>query len=105
MSFTRFGLAIAVLATLSALGCQCNGKPLVPVDPCAGVDAVQDDHLGACSATSECGDHFVCESAKDKKDLQCCVYADRKCNTEADCCAGQTCPADRKKCFDKVLSC
>src|SRR4051794_35792361 len=104
MSFTRIGLAVAVFATLSALGgCDCKPK-IKTVDPCSGVEDVQPDHFETCSDTSECADHFTCGNVKDKS-FQCCVFADRKCNTEADCCPGQTCPSDRKKCFDKVLAC
>ncbi|MFL5319289.1 MAG: hypothetical protein ACJ790_06495, partial [Myxococcaceae bacterium] len=104
MSFTRFGLAIAVFATLSALGCHCN-EHIVTVDPCKGVEDVQPDNFSSCVDNNACADHYTCSTAKDKGSLQCCVFADRKCNTEADCCPGQTCPTDRKKCFDKVLSC
>lgn len=104
MSLQRIGLGVALFAALSMIGCQCNQK-ISTVDPCGGVDGVQPDNLNACTASTDCASHYSCNAVKDKEGLQCCVYADRKCNTEADCCPGQTCPADRKKCFDKYLAC
>ncbi|MFZ5467953.1 MAG: hypothetical protein ACOZIN_00835 [Myxococcota bacterium] len=104
MSDQRFGIFVA-LAFLSACGgCNCD-PPLQSTEPCASVPNVQPDMVQACGSTTECGDHYPCTEVKDSDGLMCCVFADRKCVTEADCCPGQTCPADRKKCFDKYLSC
>lgn len=85
--------------------CKCGDKGLQPVDACKGVSNVQADKDSSCSADTECADHYTCASVKDRNGLQCCVLGDRKCNTEADCCPGQTCPESRKKCFDKYLNC
>jgi hypothetical protein len=78
---------------------------VVAKDPCLGVPGSQADRTNACASSAECGDHFACKDVKDKEGLQCCVFLDRPCTTEADCCPGQTCPADRKKCFDKFIGC
>ncbi len=94
-----------VLALVAVVGCQCSEPPVKPVGPCEGIEGAQPDHPNACASSDECGDHFSCASVKDRDGLQCCMFADRKCNTEADCCPGQTCPAERKECFDKFLEC
>ncbi len=91
---------------LTAAGCNCKGGGIKPIDDtCKGVSGQQIGRDATCVANADCGDHFACAAPKDKPAVLCCVFADRKCATEADCCPGQTCPADRKKCFDKFLSC
>lgn len=96
----------AVLPLLGVMsGCSCESPPVRPVDVCVGVSGAQADRKDACEADDECGEHFGCRDVKDKAGVRCCVFLDRACTTEADCCPGQTCPADRKKCFDKFLSC
>ncbi len=95
------GVAILVFAG----ACKCSEPPLNKTDQCKGVSGVQADKLSTCADNAECADHFACAALKDQPGLQCCVFQDRKCTTEADCCPGQTCPADRKKCFDKYLAC
>lgn len=99
-SVFTFGLLTLLL---SVAGCKCESR-IQTVNPCEGVKGVQPDNLAACSSSTECGDRYACSAVKGT-DLQCCTFADRKCNTEADCCPGQTCPQDRKKCFDKYLAC
>ncbi|MHB8879265.1 MAG: hypothetical protein ACYC8T_36675 [Myxococcaceae bacterium] len=102
MIHRRFALlALFVIAQ----GCKCNPEPLVDKDPCGDVDGHQEDRLMACTDNTECADHYGCNAVKDRENLKCCTVSDRKCVTEADCCPGQTCPSDRKKCFDKFLSC
>lgn len=96
-------LAFAVLP-LVVVGCDCTKPPVVPVNQCVSVPGAQADRPNACIDNSECGEHFGCKTVKDT-DVQCCVFLDRACTTEADCCPGQTCPADRKKCFDKFIGC
>ncbi len=93
-----------LMFALIAPGCSCKSKPLTKVDECKGVTGVQADHLGACNSNADCSDHYACTAPKGSA-VTCCLFGDRKCNTEADCCPGQTCPADRKKCFDKYLEC
>ena len=96
---------LALLALAAFSGCHCNDPPLVDVNKCKDVPNVQPEHFNACVTSEECADHYGCVAPREKPEATCCVLADRKCNTEADCCPGQTCPADRKKCFDKYLSC
>jgi hypothetical protein len=99
-------LRLFILAALTSLaGCNCRDPRLVSRDACASVTGNQPNHPSACADNSDCADHFTCSGVKERQGLSCCLVADRKCNTEADCCPGQTCPADRKKCFDKFLAC
>lgn len=100
----------ALSLTLAALGflssCNgCEGPPPKKIDQCLGVPGQQVDMNEPCTTDAQCGDHFACRAVKDRGDLQCCVFNDRACTTEADCCPGQTCPADRKKCFDRAIAC
>jgi len=105
MPFSRAVLFAAAAAALAVSSCQCSAPPVKVVDPCKEVEKAQPDRTEACTDSSECGSHYACQAVKGRENLQCCLLADRKCNTEADCCPGQTCPADRKKCFDKYLDC
>ncbi len=97
-------LAFGALVALTVQGCSCKGTKINPVDQCKGVMGVEDGHDNACAGNGDCGDHYSCTSPKGSTNT-CCLFADRACTTEADCCPGQTCPSDRKKCFDKVLNC
>ena len=98
-------LAFAVVAVFAA-GCNGCGNPIVvPKDQCKGVPGGQADFTNACTDNTDCAEHFGCKPQKDNESLLCCVFNDRACTTEADCCPGQTCPADRKKCFDKFIGC
>ena len=99
---TRLSFAAFALLVLEA--CTCGSPKVNPIDQCRGVPMGQAGRDQACADTTECADHSNCPNVKDLG-VQCCVLADRRCTTEADCCPGQTCPADRKKCFDKFLSC
>ncbi len=105
MSTRLLGRLALVLALLPLVQCTCRENPINKVDPCKDVTGVQANHFSACAESTECEDHHVCAAIKDHEGLSCCVKSDRKCNTEADCCPGQTCPADRKRCFDKFISC
>ncbi len=96
-------LAVATFAVVVS-GCDC-GQKIVPKDQCLGVAGQQADRNDPCESNSECSDHFACKPVKDREGLTCCVFNDRACTTEADCCPGQTCPAERKKCFDRYVSC
>ena len=104
---SRFGLQAAlILFMVVGASCTCGKPPLKTTDACLGVEGAQADRGDACGETSECGNHFSCRSPdKGRPELKCCLFVDRVCSTEADCCPGQTCPADRKKCFDKYVSC
>lgn len=100
-------LAFAVLAVFTA-GCDgCKTPPVVKVNECVSVPGAQADRPNRCdpAVAGECGEHFGCKEVRDQEGLNCCVFLDRPCTTEADCCPGQTCPADRKKCFDKFIGC
>ncbi len=101
----RSGAFAALWVLAFVAGCKCDTTQVKPTDVCLGVTGAQADRNGTCSANDECADHFGCRDVKDKEGVKCCVFIDRACTTEADCCPGQTCPADRKKCFDKFLSC
>lgn len=105
MTMTARALALPVLLLLVFNGCDCNSTPPQSLDVCASIDGNQPDHPGSCTESAACGDHYACRDVKDRDGLKCCLLADRTCNTEADCCPGQTCPAGRKKCFDKYLAC
>ena len=98
-------LSLALCALVFAASCNCKGPIVVPGKDkdCLGVAGVQVGHDSSCDpAASDCADHFTCGAVGA---THCCVFADRKCLTEADCCPGQTCPTDRKKCFDKFRMC
>lgn len=101
----RVARFLPFLTLLSVLACDCGKTPLVPSQICEGAVGLEPGKTTACTSDTQCGDHYACKATKDKADVQCCVFDDRRCNTEADCCPGQTCHPDRKKCFDKVLSC
>lgn len=108
MSRLPHGLVAAVFAALVGCqpGCSC-GSPATEV--CEGVVGVQAGHLAACTQDAECADHFACQQVDDgtpsRAPRSCCVFVDRVCATEADCCPGQTCPAARLRCLDKVDAC
>ncbi|MFT3841262.1 MAG: hypothetical protein QM723_30000 [Myxococcaceae bacterium] len=93
-----------MLLVFAVSACDCKGPKVVPVGQCKGVANLEDGKENACTANTDCGDHFSCTTPKGGS-VACCIFSDRACNTEADCCPGQTCPSDRKKCFDKVVNC
>jgi hypothetical protein len=97
-------LLLALGAFVVVSGCDCGNK-IVQKDQCLGVAGQQADRNDPCTSNDECSDHFACRPVKDREGLTCCVFQDRACTTEADCCPGQTCPAERKKCFDRFVSC
>ncbi len=101
---SRFGALALLSLSLSFASCRCNDK-VQQVDVCRGVEGAHPDHPNACGTNADCPDHYACVAPKDGKGHGCCLFVDRKCTTEADCCPGQTCPAERKKCFDKYLQC
>lgn len=105
MTKTLRALALPALMLLVFTRCDCSDTPIVSQDACASIQGNQPDHPDSCSDNSVCGDHYACRDVKDREGLKCCLVTDRACNTEADCCPGQTCPAGRKKCFDKYLAC
>jgi len=97
----RLPLVLAVCAV--AVACdKCGNNVLKPPPACMGFNGVQADFLEACENSSQCGDHFNCQRPNRDATVTCCMFGDRKCTTEADCCPGQTCTA-QKECFDKVL--
>jgi len=107
MRQSHFGLHAAVtLLMVFGISCTCGKPPLKTADACLGVEGAQADRTDACGDTAECGNHFNCRSPdKSRPELKCCLFADRTCSTEADCCPGQTCPSNTKECFDKIVSC
>jgi hypothetical protein len=105
MSTPRLALWLCLLLLGLAGACRCNEPPPTPVDRCKEIPNVEPGRNDPCDAESGCGDHYACKEVKDRGGLMCCQLDDRRCNTEADCCPGQTCPAERKKCFDRFLEC
>lgn len=91
-----------LLALIALTDCTCRGAP---GRECEAVANVQSDQQGACTASSQCNEHYACSAAPDDASLMCCLLVDRACQTEADCCPGQRCPSDRNKCFDRYLAC
>ncbi len=97
----RLSLVLAVC--LGAVACdKCGNNVLKNPPPCEGIQGVQADFTEACEESSVCGDHFNCQKPTRDSAIRCCMFGDRKCSTEADCCPGQTC-TERNVCFDKVL--
>jgi hypothetical protein len=92
------------LLCLTVAGCKCK-PPVLTSHECMGIDGVQADMIDACTVPSDCGDHFSCTKPAKDSTFQCCMYSDRKCQTEADCCEGQTCVTGRNICFDKYFDC
>ncbi len=106
MFHARFFTLVALAMSLALTACKgCGDPPVVLKDQCVGVAGAQADRNDACTENAECGDHHACRDVKDKAGVKCCVFVDRACNTEADCCPGQSCPSERKKCFDRFTEC
>ncbi len=106
MSLSFRGSWVALSLVVFAFSCDgCSKTPVVKTNQCLGVSGGDPSHPNACTVEEGCSEHYSCKAQKDSPDLLCCVFADRACTTEADCCAGQACPGDRKKCFDKYVSC
>ncbi len=104
----RVPSASALFAALALLGVACSDCQKVKVDGknrCVGQTGSETGKPDACRDNAECGDHYACREVKDQEGLTCCLFVDRKCTTEADCCPGQTCPEGRKLCADKVRTC
>ena len=99
-------LLLFALALLGGCPSSCGcATPPVTTEECRGITGVQPDLTSSCTPDSGCGDHFACEAVRDRAGLTCCLFADRACTTEADCCPGETCPANRQRCLDKATSC
>lgn len=96
-------VTFALLLT-TVVGCQCRDPGIKPLPACMGQSGVQADFLDRCEMSSQCADHFNCARVSRDSDLTCCVFGDRRCETEADCCPGQTCNA-QKRCFDRRTEC
>ena len=84
----------------------CSGNPPPPPDPvsCSEVAGLQ-AYSVACVDSSGCPDHFECTTVNRNTNLKCCVFVERRCATEADCCPGQACLGDRRTCFDRFVAC
>jgi hypothetical protein len=98
MRLHRAGRLLAFLFLLPLMRCSCGS-------PCSDLADNQPDHPGICGSSSECGDHYACNPNPDDPSNMCCQFIARACSTEADCCPGQTCSPDKKKCFDQILEC
>jgi len=102
MATSRLARVLWLLALAPVFGCHCNSQLLVS-QACANQAHVQPTHLAACVDGGDCGDHYTCTNAT--ATLKCCTFADRGCSTDADCCPGQQCNPNARKCFDKFLDC
>lgn len=96
-------LVLAAPFVLSGAACQCRGDQTVPLGPCEAVKGNQPDHPESCSSSAECGDHYACGSTGEGGPSCCLLQTSRDCNSEADCCPGQTCRD--KRCRDIDLAC
>ncbi len=102
-------LTLSVLSlSLFVAGCKdCGGKiidvPKTCNDNGLNIAGLQANGPDTCNADNPCGDHYTCRNIRDEN-IACCVFADRTCETEADCCPGQTCSADQS-CFDRSDDC
>lgn len=106
--FQRWILAsAAVLAIVSSSCSSCSGPPVVVKDQCVDVPGARGDMRDVCTEATDCGDHYACKDVKDKQGVKCCVYADRLCTGDADCCAGQFCQTMRNppRCADRFNEC
>lgn len=100
-----WGAWLAMLGAAMGSGCTCGKSIVTTSDQCTGASGLQADKAGTCGSNDECADHYLCKEPKDKPGVKCCVFADRACATEADCCPGDSCLPTRKVCFDQVLAC
>jgi len=100
MPSPRAGRFLALLLLLPLVHCSCNND-----SDCNSQKDNQPDHPGACTATSECGEHYGCNPNPADPSVTCCLFTDRACSADTDCCPGQTCSTDKRKCFDQVLEC
>jgi hypothetical protein len=108
--FQRWFLVVSVI-TLGGSFSACSGcnrpPPLVTKDVCVGVEDAQADSPDACDDQTACADHYACRDVKDKAGIKCCVYVDRLCTTDGDCCPGQSCQTQRNppRCADRFNEC
>lgn len=88
------------LVSVSSSCSGCGGPPVVKKDQCLGVEGANMNDV--CDETTDCGDHHACREIKDQAGLKCCIFVDRLCTTEADCCPGQACQTQRNppRCTD-----
>src|SRR5688572_8252443 len=99
MSVRLSRLVLAAALLVAVAGCSKCG----PAGACADIPRNQEGH-GPCSATDPCTDHYSCK-AVNQEGLSCCVLTDRQCETEANCCPGQTCSTRLGICDDKRIEC
>ncbi|MCA3014402.1 MAG: hypothetical protein INH41_18620, partial [Myxococcaceae bacterium] len=91
------------------VGCSSCGRTpsLITKDVCVGVEDAQADTPDACDENTACADHHACRDVKDKAGVRCCLYVDRLCSSDADCCPGQGCQTQRNppRCADRFSEC
>lgn len=107
--FQRWLVVLCVSTVGGSLsGCKgCGGPPIVKKDQCVGVEGAKADSPDSCDDTTVCGDHHACKEAKDKPGVRCCLFVDRLCTGDADCCPGQSCQTQRNppRCSDRFNEC
>lgn len=107
--FQRWLVVLCVSTVGGSLsGCKsCGDPPVVKKDQCLGVAGAQADSPDSCDEATVCGDHHACREVKDKPGVKCCLYVDRLCAGDADCCPGQSCQTARNppRCSDRFNEC
>ncbi len=107
--FQRWLVVLSVFAlSVPVSSCKgCGEPPIVKKDVCVGVDGAEEASPDACDGTTMCGDHYACKDVKDRAGLKCCLFTDRLCTTDADCCPGQGCQTARNppRCADRFNEC
>lgn len=90
---------------MAVVGCKCKDPGVDAVNQCSGVQGAEATRKEACSSDDQCSDHHLCLEMRDQPGVKCCVLADRVCATSADCCPGQRCIDNRKRCFNQWEEC
>ena len=107
--FQRWLVVLCVCAVSGSLSaCKgCGAPPIKPIDQCVGVEGAKADSPNACDDTTVCGDHYGCKDVKEKAGVKCCVFVDRLCTSDGDCCPGQGCQTARSppRCGDRFNEC
>lgn len=106
--FHRWVVVASALACVFISSCKgCDNPPVVRKDQCIGVAGARADLPDVCTESTDCGDHYACREVKDTDGVKCCLYVDRLCAGDADCCPGQSCQTARNppRCSDRATEC
>lgn len=95
--------SLPLMLLVLAVGASCSCGP-DPETACAEMPLTRPDHPGVCDPEANtCGEHYNCEKVENGQ--MCCVVQERTCDSEAECCPGQACPASVGACRDRYLAC